>query len=424
MSLWASNKSIGVCWSKSGQCFAVKLSRHGDGLRVDDVWRTDEEESPTLSSAVPEVLRTFEVDDSTRVIVGGPDQACAIHDLRMPRLGGQDLRNALLVALRKQCPLPVDQLAWGYRVIPGTAKENSQTVRLFYARDEEWDRWVENISGLNRRVDALMSPRICLDPVFSEFGIVLDNGVILGPLEDGVRVTISTAEDDHLILGDGDRPLVLPRLSAGPLTDLTPDEQREFIPALILAAHGAVGDPGKDRRTMPAYPSELVPKRNRLTSALAALLAAYVVVVGLVWAGLTLKESMAYNDQLRTRTAKVQERVAELEEARGSGDVETALVEGLDEMEPDMPRMGDVLAEITDILPAEFWIVKMSWTSGKVELDVRGDGTDLGFIQALEDSSVLKEVELTDKKMTGGKLVSARIRLLSEGPDAAKPAQP
>jgi Tfp pilus assembly protein PilN len=420
MGLWATNNSIGAYWTKDGRCFAVLCEGSGDAVRVAGVWSSPPSDSPDVSAALTEALRSFDTDQNTRVLVGGSDQSCAVQDLSLPRLPPQDLRNALLFELRKQCPLPAEQLVWGYRIVPGTVRGTKQTVRLFYLRDNEWGKWVENVSGLTRRVDALMSPRMALDPAFAGQAVRLGPAIRLGPCTDGVRGPAAAEDGEANGLGDGPSPLEIPGLEPGPLAGKTADEQREFVPAIVLAAHGLQGDPAKDRKTMPPFPSELLPKRNQWTKAAAAVLSVYVAAVVLLWAGISLKKAFSHRQALRQRMAEVEGRIATLEEDRMSADVETALEEGVAQVAPDMPRLTEVLSELTDIIPKEFWVSKMSWTAGKVELEIRGEGTDLAFIQGLEDSPILQEVELADKKVDSkGNLRTARIRLLTEGPELA-----
>lgn len=416
MSLWRSNSSIGLSWSAEGDCRAVKLELRSDGYHVVGAWQAESAEETDLAASVVRALDSLGIDESTRIIAGGDDTSCAGLDIAAPRLTGQDLRNALLFELRRHSPLPVDQLSWGYRAIPGTARDNTQVVRLFYARDAEWTKWVENVSALGRRLDALLSPRLALDPAFSDLAVRLTERVVLGPLKEGRRELAGPGDDDTPVLGAGEKPLAVPRLRPGVLAEREPRDQSAFVPAIVLAAYALVGDPARDRKTLPPFPAELVPKRNRLTKTVAALLAVYVALVGALWIGLALKKSLGYRGELQRRIAKVEARIDELGQSRNSADIEKAIAEGLTQVTPNMPTMVDVLSELTDLIPQEYWVVKMSWTSGKAELEVRGSGTDLAFIESLEESPVLKEVELTDRKVDpNGDLILAKIRLLTEG---------
>lgn len=394
---------------------AVMLEPRGDGYEVANHWQSGEMASGNLSESLAQALRKVGADEACRVIVGGPDSAVATHDLRVPRLSGETMRNALLFELRKICPLPSDQLAWGYRVIPGTAAGTMQTVRLFYLRDAEWSRWVENVSRLTRSVDLLCSCRMALDPAFGDSYVRLDEDVLLPPLVDGMRSEGATVEEGAPVLGGAGNPLGHPRLNAGTLDQLDHDEAQLFIPAILLAAYGIAGDISRDRRTLPPLPDELIPKRNRISRAIAMALVVYVAMVGLTWGGIALKRGMEYRRELSASVRSAEEMIAKFEQTRDSSETEKNIRESLGQIAVNEPGMSAVLAELTDSVPANFWITKLTWTAGKVELDLKGSETDLGFVGELENSPLLREVELTDRKVDqAGNLISAQVRMLAE----------
>ncbi len=416
MSLFSSNSCVGIGWTPDGVCRAVKVVPDGHACRLLGFWQSAEGSPGTLSEKLSQALRELKADDSTTVVVGGSDCLCGVRDVCVPRLAAAHLKSALLFELRKFSPLPIDQLVWGYRVLPGAAGTPTQTVRLFYLRDQEWNRWVENISGLTHAVDLMLTAHVALEPAFAAVGVRLAEGQYVLPDGEGGRVVAELSGSEVGCLGEGESPLAVGGFNPGQLGALSVLQQQAFVPVVVLAVYGVLGDLARDRRTLPPLPGELLTRRNRVSKALAVLLLAYVVCVGLAWGGQSLAAALGHRRDLDRRLRQTREQVATLEAARNTESIETALREGLRQVDTALPGLSAVMAELTELIPPPNWVTKLTWTNGKIEIELQGNSSELPFVQNLEESPLLREVEVAEKRADPtGSQVMARLRMMAEG---------
>ena len=204
MGLFARNNSIAVTWTPNS-CHAVRMGVSGKECTVTQAWHGIlGKNGDSVAELVLNALRALQADDSIFIVAGGQGQGWGMADIKAPALKQDDLRNALAFELRKQTPLSLDQLRWGYRILPGEDKKDQRKrVRLFFVKNDYWTSWMKAIDGLHH-LDAMMPAPVALDPVLAGQNLtIVDNigyeyrtspeGRQVIPLAEGAQVTFEQA---------------------------------------------------------------------------------------------------------------------------------------------------------------------------------------------------------------------------------------
>lgn len=337
----------------------------------------------------------MQVHDSDVLLVGCADISAGCADLEYPALAERELRNSLTYELAYHAPLQQERLVWGYRVTGSHDKK--QTVRLYYLREGDWHGWLEDFSALNRGVDAVLPPHVCLDPLLGDVACFLPagdgDGFLLVPTDSGKRDIQERAEPPDSAVGGGDEPLArIPGFDPGELAQSDPARQREFLPAILLALYGQTPALRRDRKTRIDIPYDLRPVRYRYSKIAAALMA--TALVGMAgYAG--VKEYLAASSHLH----QINEQIRQVERAQEGLLAEGETVEGFDALAEellDVPTnrvsFGAALAELTQLTPDALWVNAASWEEGRLTVQFSTEDQDADILNSVEQSELFAGV--------------------------------
>ena len=421
------NSCIGLTWSPDGECHGVRVARTRAGLTVVASWRASCEGGAPPAATLVQALPALGADENTGLVTGGTERIFASVDLVLPHLSSDDLRSALHFELRKHSPVAENQLAWGYRIVSAERADGTMLVRLSYARDSDWQRWIAACSGLTRRVDALLPPAAAVDPVFEGRPVLLagsgdEPAWLLSTRPKGEREWLLDASASDGAFGAPPEPLAAPDLDPGELRAQPVEAQQRFVPALLLALYG-MGDAARaDQRTWLPIPLELRPRRHRLSRRLAVFFLAYVLILGAVLSTRAAFSASGYLARLRSESKRLEQRLAEAEK----GDDPSAFVDTLGKeiaaIDRTRPTMTAALVELTEQLKPDYWVANFTWNDAKIELEVHSETDDLSFIGDLEASPIFSEAVALRKTVDPQNRLTIHVQMLAVAPSAGDAA--
>ncbi len=423
-----SKACIALTWDNAQSCRGVKLVRRGDHFAVVSQWQSESGGENEPSVALVDGARALGADANTPMIVGSDACDFGFADLTMPSLDRDNLRNALRFELNKHAPVSQDKLAWGFRVL-GAADDDHIRVRLAYIPETQWRRWLDIVSGLSHHVDLIMPAPAALDPLLSGTALYVAtderNGYLFTPEDDGREVLISDGSDDGAF-GAGDDPLNVEHLDLGQLAALTADEQRRYAGAVALAMYGTTASLRHDKKTWFPVPDELRPRRHRASRRAAVALAVYIALILLFGFGRSYVEGARYLNDLEAQQAEVRREIEALIEAEDPEQFVSALRDELTGLDLTRPTMLECMITLTKRIPEEYWASNMSWTDGKIELQIRSEMDDLAFLEILKDSALLTDIVPTRKSVehNGSMTLQVQMRAAVGSPLIRTPSRP
>ena len=396
MGIFVRNTAIAVTWTPHS-CHAVRLQGSSNGCQVAAAW-SGETSGDSLPELVARAVREVGGNDSIYIVAGGSGQGWGMADLNMPRLKSEELRNALEFELRKQTPLPVDKLHWGFRRLPETKRDakGRQRVRLYFVRGEHWDSWLKALGGLHH-VDALLPAPVALDPLLDGASLFLADREGAGfeyRSEEGLRTIAPLSGNAPKELAQA---LPFPGLLAGVLDQpsYTQEARLGFARAILLAMYGMTDAVTRDHGTLYQLPEHLTAHRNIALKGAAVCLAIYLLCLVVF----TIAGSCQYRAaQIRrvetaiTQTRKELEAVRKLldpKDADRAAMLRKELTENMDRR-PDFPS---VLMDLTQAVKPPAWVSQsLEWKDGAVTLQVQSPSKDLELAARLEASPFIGDV--------------------------------
>jgi hypothetical protein len=393
MGLFVRNNSIAVTWTPNS-CHAVRMGVSGKDCTVTQSWHGIlGKDGDSVAELVLNALRALQADDSIFIVAGGQGQGWGMADIKAPALRQEDLRNALAFELRKQTPLPLDQLRWGYRILPVEDKKNQRKhVRLFFIKNDYWTSWMKAIDGLHH-LDAIMPAPVALDPILNGQNLtILDNiayeyrtspqGRVVTPLADGAQVTF-------------DQAFPMKNFTLGKLSTLSEEEKLAFVPAITLGVYALTESVSTDAKTLIPLPERFVAHRNIALKAIALCMAIYLIGLVVYTAAGNLSVKAA---QIRQIDLAIQQTRAELDKISrllDPKDQEKAklIQDELVANTPTGPDFPTALLAITQAVKAPAWVAQsLEWKNGSISFQVQGPQKDLELANRLEASPYLGDV--------------------------------
>ncbi len=400
MGLFVRNNAIAITWTPQS-CHAVHLRVSGATCTVTAAWNGEVGKAgASLAELLVRAAKEVGCDDSVYLIAGGNGQGWGMADVTVPAtLKNDELRSALAFELRKQTPLPIDRITWGYRIIPnqpGQAANGTRRARLIYVKSENWASWQKAIDGLGH-VDALLPAPAALDPLLAEQSLTMPGG----PGTPGRYEYRWTAEGRQIIPQSEEQPLdfsqamPLKDVDLGPIKSLSNAEQLPYIPAVTLALYGLTDCVSSDSKTLPQLPERFAARRNIAAKVCAGALAIYIV--GLLIYMLASSFQM-HSAQLRKIDLAIKETKKELNAINkllDPKDNERAnlLRQEMQDYTPNAPDFPTALLEITRTVNPNAWISQsFEWKAGNITFQIQGPVKDLDLATRLEDSPYLGDV--------------------------------
>jgi Tfp pilus assembly protein PilN len=413
------NLCVALTWDNARRVYGVRLRRLGTAIRVETCWSLETGEPADLGSRLAAGRNALGADETTTVVAGPAGLVVGVADLAMPKLGVAELRQALAFELARRAPVPPERLAWGWRVLPPDAATASQRLRLGFLRETEWRRLLDDLAGMGAGVDLCLPPILALDPALAGQPVFFPSdpdqptgaGFIFRTDATGNRITEAVAPAPETMFGAPTVSLATAGVELAPaVAALEPAVQARFAGALILGLHGLSGQVAADVRTWLPLPRELRIHRNRTGRVAAVGLAAYLALVTAVAVGRRVADNARQLSQIKSELAQVQQKIAGFKAQRQEQEFLDKLEGEFRDARLDRPGFTACLAELTRIIPKDAWSQSVTWTDGRVELELLTANDTINPLSLLETSPLLGNVEPVRKSLDANKQTSWRVR--------------
>jgi len=423
VSFFSQKQSIGLTWTDNNTCYGVALVFRGGQYIVTDYWRSDDQNSREPLYAMPEGLKALQNDQNTFVAAGPLELELAFIDLEFPPLESEDLRNALQFELNKHAPVATEDLAWGYRFL-GHSEDGKSRVRLAYTADTRWEKWLDQISGLNHCVDALIPPGLVLDPLLHKRDVFLKppekQGYLLRPDEQGMREIALTENPSADAFGAGSEPLNMEGLELNELGSLSASDQQKFTAPLLLAMYGLSSALQSDKKTWIPLPEELRPQRYQVSRRVAWGLGVYVIAAVCFSLGMKGYESYTELQHIRAQKQELTQRLNEQRETDFPTVLTDAVTEELKDVSLKRVNMIKVLTELTERINKDWWVKDFRWRDGKIDIQVRSDKESAAFLDKLKQAPIFKDVVPVRKTIDHRQQTTLHLQMYTVQPQSAE----
>ncbi len=279
-------RSYGIIEAGTGEVRGLRL-RCGAAR-----WSLEHFASANISSEIPlsESLTTVYTElDAGRcdfIAVTGNLTGAGCFELYMPRLKIPELAAALEFELPRYLPGGTDGVLWCYRVLNFTDKAAAKLrVRVFFARQTEWERFANELERSGIKADAFIYPFMAVDPELAELPVYLP--------ETDAKFYFSARGQDGLrymepVTSCADPAAMSEALSKtlGCPSDMEPKSAESCLAGLLTAKYVSGSHyRGRGNRSQPPLPSAMYPQRCRLLKGLTLISGIAALVCMGLWLG-------------------------------------------------------------------------------------------------------------------------------------------
>ena len=282
-------------------------------------------------------------------------------------------------------------------------------------------------------VDALIPAAAVLDPLLGDravsFESVGDDACFLLEPEGRGGRTVRLAKlgfATQSAFGCGETPLQADGLELGPLSAKTPDEQRAYTAAVLLAWYGVTEGLRTDRAYWPQLPVEMRPKRNRFLKYWTAGVAVYLVFILTLLITSHLHRNHTRLTRIENEAARLQEQINALQMNVLAEDPGIDLEQQFNDSGPKRVSMVETLAHLSALTDEQLWMTNFTWDhrdSYHVRLELRADQDSAELIQALKQTPLLVDM-VPRKNVSPSGQVTFTIDSPVSNPDEMAPLPP
>ncbi len=410
-----SKTCVALAWNFSAECYGVRVQGTSAHFRVLASWRSGPESGESLSGKLITGAAELKANTADQIVAGGGGSTGGFMDIAVPALRGDEQAQALRYELVRYCPLSLDKILWGYRVI-GKTEAGQQHVRLFYLPQEEWENWIEAVRGVVAGVDILISPVAALDPVLSGYDVCFpaDGEGWYRDTGNGFRDCAAAPAKEERRFGIPEGALEAEGFDPGSLQQRPMREQASFSSAVVLGMYGVSRTADKDKATWLRLPETLRPRRNRVAQTVLLLLVLYLVGFGGYHGAKYGLAALDHHRQLQERNERLKERIAEARTPEEQLEQLRKVKTQLEEASISRPSLGECLLSLTSRTDNGSWVRRFSWQDGKMSIEVVTEKGDVNLTQKWEESPVLADVVPRRRKIDADNRMTINFRLYAD----------
>lgn len=379
-------RTAAFSWNVKGECFGVLMSKEGSKYKVLNHWSEKASSGAGVANSLSKGQAALGLKENDFVIVGEMGMRCSIKDLQLPCMPAKDLERSLSFSLASHFPVDPADLHWAFRVVNEKDISGQSLVRLMAIENNVWNDWLDSVGTL--KVDQILPAAAVADTVLGSDVFIpksdnlkakanteassSDKGFLLSKNEDGLQtVSICSEESLESTFGAGDSPLETDVLDSGSLSSISPETQKRFSQAIILAMHGLTVNLKKEVETGFKIPQEMTPKRNVLLTTICSALAIYILALGIFQASRYIGTRKKEAASIKTVTEKI------LIDAK-KNQIDPKQLEALQQLKLEIDESilrsaspKDALALITENLPKEFYIYNFQFRQNKATCKIK-----------------------------------------------------
>ncbi len=143
-----------ISWDESSNIYGVQAQKKSDFILNKITVLMSE--SDNLFENINEVYKSFSVKKSSYIVLSGIIPGSIIFDISIPEVKAEEIKSLLEFELPRHIPIPLDEIIWSFTVYSN--KNNVLKIRVFAIKEHEWNLFIEELSELNIKLDALIDP--------------------------------------------------------------------------------------------------------------------------------------------------------------------------------------------------------------------------------------------------------------------------
>lgn len=165
----------------------LKAGKHGK-YYIENKFVQAYMESDGPGEVLERTTYSLNVQRCDRIIIACQFEESGVFEVRMPKLGYEELSQAVEYELSKYIPLPLSDIVWSARIVPDEdSEEHSNRVRVVFMLRDRWEKFISELQIRGLKVDALIDPFMSIDSFAAGENVAL-------PMVDEEHIFLSAAD--------------------------------------------------------------------------------------------------------------------------------------------------------------------------------------------------------------------------------------
>ena len=379
MSFLEYDECLALTWNEDGDVFAllVKLNNHKYEI-VNAMHLYSEDDS--YATMIAQITKKLLQPSTHFIIVGGAFKESVCFDFSIPKMADSDIRQAIQYELPRHVPYNIDDLFFGYRVLPTLSSEDEVTkvlVRVFVITKRVWHELLTDFTSAGVKLDLIVHPFMIVDPILED-----ENSLYLKNIDSNFKYEKVEAAGRQMVRVtdmDSEQDLQLKNIveqlnyDSDSVSNKIPDEELEnYIPALMEAAFALGGELRRTGNSFIELPKELILERFRFlrNSFFLLLIAAFFFVFAFV--GRAWWEGWSRLASIKHATKEVN---IKLDKIRSSNalllNLEDGLLTELQEANVGNENIAHCFHKLSVILPKKTWLTNLSVRNNTIAMTIK-----------------------------------------------------
>ncbi|MFA6291879.1 MAG: hypothetical protein WC637_08875 [Victivallales bacterium] len=353
-----------IYWDKDKDVFGAGISAEKTGKMAVLQTAFSDSRITDFSARLRDVCKTLSPGESHRIILASRFEGAICIELNLPKLPPAEMQKALGFELPRHIPVPVEELAWTYRIvgeIPGETKFAALSkVRILAVSRKSWDSTVAEITTSEIKADAATHPLMVFNYLPDNPEFILDDPDELLKFFPGAADPANSGTGDLNsrfagIEGFGNLPV---KQKAGLLVCL-------LIGEFIL--RGAVSP---ESLNIAQLPDTVHPQRFRAVRYSAAALFIFILMLGTVLIARSWWDARSRYGRIIVEKQRITSKINGFKQERFKNKKIDELIKKIDETDPGNAEILQCLQTLSQKLPSNMWLTMFSTKDEDIDITI------------------------------------------------------
>ena len=317
-----------------------------------------------FSAKLLDVRNKLSPGESHKIILASRFEGAICIELNLPKLPQAEMQKALWFELPRHIPVPVEELAWTYRIvgeIPGETKISTLSkVRILAVSRKSWDSTVAGIASSEIKADAATHPLMVFSSLPDNPEFMLDDPDELLKLFPG--------GGDSATAGDAGLNAKFAGLEG--FADFSVKQKAGLLVCLLIGEFILRGTASPESLNIAPLPDSLRPQRFRAARYSAAALFVLILMLGTVLIARSWWDARARYGRVIAEKQRITSKINEFKKERFKNKKIDELIKKIDETDPGNSEIIQCLQTLSQKLPSSMWITMFSTKDDDIDLTI------------------------------------------------------
>ena len=353
-----------IYWDKDKDVFGAGISAGKAGKPEVIQTAFSDPRISDFSARLLDVYNTLNPGENHRIILVSRFEGAICIELNLPKLPPTEMQKALGFELPRHIPVPIEEIAWTYRIIgeaPGETKISALSkVRILAVSRKAWDSTVAEIAGSEIKADAATHPLMVFNFLPDNPEFMLDDPdelLKLFPGGGGSAAAGTMGLDANFTGLEG-------------FGNFSVKQKAGVLVCLLVGEFILRGTDSPESLAIAPLPDTARPQRFRAVRYSAAALLVIILMFGAVLIVRSWWDARARYSRISAEKQRITSKINDFKQERLKNKKIDELIRKIDEADAGNSEIIQCLQTLSQKLPSSMWITMFSTKDDDIDLTI------------------------------------------------------